>query len=176
MMKARMMTRRIRGGWTGLGLLIGLAAAAPATAQDVVRHRIPNSDFPIAAAVEVPANATMVHLSGAVPPLADRAAPANSVAAYGGDMRTQTIGTLRSIEASLTRLGLGMGDVVRMQAFLVGDPAHDGRMDFDGFMQGYRQFFGTPQQPNLPVRSVVQVAGLVNPGWLVEIEVSAVRR
>ncbi|MBC4015372.1 RidA family protein [Siccirubricoccus deserti] len=170
------MTRRIHGGWPGLGLLIGLAAAAPAAAQDVVRHPIPNSDFPIAAAVEVPANATMVHLSGAVPPLVDRAAPPDTVAAYGGDMRRQTIGTLRSIEATLSRLGLGMGDVVRMQAFLVGDPVHDGRMDFDGFMQGYREFFGTPQQPNLPVRSVVQVAGLVNPGWLVEIEVSAVRR
>jgi enamine deaminase RidA (YjgF/YER057c/UK114 family) len=118
----------------------------------------------------------MVHLSGAVPPLVDRSAPRDSPAAYGGDTRSQTIGTLRGIEATLTRLGLGMGDVVRMQVFLVGDPARGGRMDFDGFMQGYREFFGTPAQPNLPVRSVVQVAGLVNPGWLVEIEVSAIRR
>jgi enamine deaminase RidA (YjgF/YER057c/UK114 family) len=42
-------------------------------------------------------------------------------------------------------------------------------------MAGYRQFFGTARQPNPPVRSVVQVAGLGNPGWLVEIEVSAAR-
>jgi enamine deaminase RidA (YjgF/YER057c/UK114 family) len=42
-------------------------------------------------------------------------------------------------------------------------------------MEGYRQFFGTPQQPNLPSRSAMQVAALVNPGWLVEIEVTAVR-
>ncbi len=40
-----------------------------------------------------------------------------------------------------------------MQAFLVGDPEFGGRMDFDGFMRGYRRFFGTTEQPNLPARS-----------------------
>ena len=62
-----------------------------------------------------------------------------------------------------------------MQVFLVADPGKENRMDFAGFMEGYTQFFGTPQQPNLPARSVMAVAGLVNPGWLVEIEVTAVR-
>lgn len=176
MTATRRIARVIRGGRSCFGLLLGLAAAVPVGAQDVIRHPIPDSDFPIAQAVEVPAGATMVHLSGAVPPVTDRAAPRDSAAAYGSDTRTQTVGTLRSIETTLKRLGLGMGDVVRMQVFLVGDPARGSRMDFDGFMQGYREFFGTPQQPNLPVRSVVQVAGLANPGWLVEIEVSAVRR
>jgi enamine deaminase RidA (YjgF/YER057c/UK114 family) len=42
-------------------------------------------------------------------------------------------------------------------------------------MAGYTQFFGTPSQPNLPVRSALQVAALANPGFLVEIEVTAVR-
>lgn len=59
--------------------------------------------------------------------------------------------------------------------FLVGDPAKEGKMDFAGFMEGYTQFFGTEEQPNLPARSVFQVAGLANPGYLVEIEVIAVR-
>ena len=68
-----------------------------------------------------------------------------------------------------------MGDVVKMQAFLVGDPGKGGKMDFEGFMQGYTQFFGTPIQPNLPVRSALQVMALANPGYLVEIEVTAVR-
>ena len=54
--------------------------------------------------------------------------------------------------------------------FLVGDPA-TGKMDFKGFMEAYTQFFGTPDQPNLPARSAVQVAGLAAPGVLVEIEV-----
>ena len=68
-----------------------------------------------------------------------------------------------------------MSDVIKMQVFLVGDPANDGHMDFAGFMEGYVKFFGTEAQPNLPSRSVVQVAGLANPGVLVEIEVTAVR-
>jgi enamine deaminase RidA (YjgF/YER057c/UK114 family) len=68
-----------------------------------------------------------------------------------------------------------MGDVVKMQVFLVGDPAKGGKMDFAGFMDGYTQYFGTEAQPNLPSRSVMQVAALAAPGFLVEIEVTAVR-
>ena len=47
-------------------------------------------------------------------------------------------------------------------------------MDFKAFMEGYTQFFGG-SQPNLPARSVVGVAALANPGFLVEIEVIAVK-
>jgi enamine deaminase RidA (YjgF/YER057c/UK114 family) len=46
-------------------------------------------------------------------------------------------------------------------------------MDFAGMMKAYREFFGTAAQPNTPARSTMQVAGLVDPGWLVEIEVTA---
>src|SRR5262245_17860054 len=159
---------------TTLSLFLSVLFITAAAAQEVIRHRTPGSDFPIAAAVEVPAGKTTVYVSGAVPPVVDEKAVRNSIAAYG-DTRTQTVGVLRNIEASLKRMGLGMGDVVKMQVFLVGDPAKGGRMDFDGFMQGYREFFGTADQPNLPARAVMQVAGLVSPGWLVEIEVTAVR-
>jgi enamine deaminase RidA (YjgF/YER057c/UK114 family) len=152
-------------------LVTGGAAQA---ADTVIRHRTPGSDFPIAAAVEVPAGKTTIYVSGAVPPVVDEKAERGSIASFG-DTRTQTLGVLRNIERSLKRMGLGMGDVVKMQVFLVGDPAKGGRMDFDGFMQGYREFFGTAEQPNLPARAVMQVAGLVAPGWLVEIEVTAVR-
>ena len=159
-------------------LLAGLLAAAPfgyAQAQEIVRHRTPGSNFPIAMAVEVPPGATTVMVSGMVPPVADAAAARNSLASFG-DTRTQTAGVLSRIEASLKSIGLSLGDVVRMQVFLVGDPAKGGKMDFDGFMAAYTEQFGTPAQPNLPARSVMQVAGLVNPGWLVEIEVTAARR
>ncbi len=155
-------------------LLLALSPAF-AKAADVVRHKLPNnSTFPIAAAVEVPAGATTVYLSGTVPPVADAEAPANTVAAYG-NTQAQTVSVLKAIEAQLKGLGLSMGDVVKMQVFLVGDPALDGRMDFGGFMKGYSEFFGTAAQPNLPVRSTMQVAALANPGFLVEIEVTAVR-
>jgi enamine deaminase RidA (YjgF/YER057c/UK114 family) len=154
----------------GASLLIGVSAWA----QDVVRHRIPNSNFPIAQAVEVPAGKTTVYVSGAVPAVTDQAAERNTVAAYG-DTKTQTENVLRALEKTLTGMNLKMGDVIKMQVFLVGDHAKGGRMDFAGFMEGYTQFFGTRDQPNLPSRSVVQVAGLANPGFLVEIEVTAVR-
>jgi len=151
-----------------------LALAAPAFAQDVTRHKIPNSDFPIAQAVEIPAGKTTVYVSGAVPPITNQSAEKNTIAAYG-DTKTQTETVLRSIEKTLSGIGLKMGDVVKMQVFLVGDPDKGGKMDFAGFMQGYTQFFGTKEQPNLPTRSVFQVSGLANPGFLVEIEVTAVR-
>ena len=157
--------------------LAWLAAACTTTPPaGVVRHPLPNSSFPIASAVEVRGDVATVYLSGQVPPNIDPTPGRDRPALYASDTRTQTEGTLRAIDATLARLGLTMGDVIRMQAFLVGDPAKGGRMDFAGFMEGYTQFFGTAAQPNLPSRSVFQVAALANPAWFVEIEVTAVRR
>lgn len=145
-----------------------------ASAADVVRHKIPGSDFPISAAVEVPAGKTTVYVSGKTPAVTDPSAPKGSPAAYG-DTKAQTISVLSQIKQQLESMGLTMGDVVKMQAFLVGEPALDGKMDFAGFMEGYRQFFGTQEQPNLPARSAFQIAALGNPAYRVEIEVVAVR-
>ncbi|MEZ5465743.1 MAG: RidA family protein [Lysobacteraceae bacterium] len=165
----------MRHALASLSLAITGLFASSAIAAEVVRHPLPGgSKFPIAAAVEVPANATTVYLSGKVPPVVDEAADKNSKAAFG-DTEKQTVGVLSAIEAQLKGMGLGMGDVVKMQVFLVGDPDMEGHMDFGGFMKGYTQFFGTEAQPNLPARSALQVAALANPGWLVEIEVTAVR-
>ncbi|MGO9036914.1 MAG: RidA family protein [Steroidobacteraceae bacterium] len=158
---------------TSLATLVLLPSFAPA--EDVIRYKLPNgSTFPIAAAVEVPAGKTLVYLSGMVPPVADPKAAKDSMAAYG-DTKTQALGALNAIQAELAKLNLTMGDVVKMQVFLVGDPSKGGKMDFEGLMQAYTQFFGTPAQPHLPVRSAMQVAALANPGFLVEIEVTAVR-
>ena len=153
------------------------AAALAATplavnAQEVIRHKLPDSDFPISRAVEVPAGKTTVYLSGVVPAVADAAADPATPAAWG-DTKTQTVSVLNAIDANLKDMDLTMGDMVKMQVFLVapeGAPA-----DFAGFMEGYTQFFGTPEQPNLPARSAMIVDQLVNPNWLVEIEVTAVR-
>lgn len=148
-------------------LAVLLALSSPAAAQDaeeVIRHPIPGSDFPISRAVELPAGRATVHVSGAVP---------QQGAEGWGDTEAQTVSVLDSIDATLSDIGLTMGDVVKMTVFLV---APEGKpMDFAGFMAGYTQVFGTDAQPNLPARSVVQVAGLVNPEWLVEIEVIAAR-
>jgi enamine deaminase RidA (YjgF/YER057c/UK114 family) len=146
-----------------------LAATAGAEAQEVRRLGAP--DAPIAASVEVPAPGRLVYVSGTVPDPADAAAPAGSAARYG-DTATQTRSILRKIRAQLEQHGLGLGDVVMMRVFLVAPPGA-ARMDFAGMMSAYRELFGTAEQPNRPARSTMQVAGLVDPGWLVEIEVTA---
>lgn len=152
------------------------AGASAFAAEDVIRHKLPNSSFPISQAAEVPAGLTTIYLSGQVPPLQDATQPKDSPLAYGGDTKGQTIGVLKAIEKTLAGMGLGMGDVVKMQVYLVADPARNNKMDFSGFMEGYTQFFGTSAQPNLPARSAFQIAGLANPAYLVEIEVVAVRK
>lgn len=149
-----------------------VATAAVAQAQEIVRHPIPGSDFPISQAVEIPPEATLIYLSGAVPAVRDEAAEGDTVEAYG-DTAEQTRSVLGRISDTLASLDLSMSDVVKMQVFLVAPEGES--MDFAGFMEGYTEFFGTEEQPNLPTRSVFQVAGLANPGWLVEIEVVAAR-
>ena len=142
---------------------------ASARAADVVRHSN-GGTFPIARAVQVPAGTTIYFHSGMTPaPLDAKAKPGTPE--YWGDTKTQTLSVFGRIKESLDKLGLGFGDVVAMTVYLVGDPAKEGKMDFEGMMAAYTQFFGTKEQPNLPARSTVQVAGLVAPGMLVEIEV-----
>jgi enamine deaminase RidA (YjgF/YER057c/UK114 family) len=156
-----------------LGVLsTGAYAVAPHTSHaEVTRYPIPNSTFPIAQAVQVSPNATTYYVSGQVPPLVSKDADPANPQSYG-DTKTQTVGVLNKIKQILEGLGLGMADVVKMQVFLVHSAAAP--MDFKAFMEGYTQFFGG-SQPNLPARSVVGVAALANPGFLVEIEVVAVK-
>lgn len=148
-----------------------LSVTATAASADVIRHPIPNSTFPIAQAVTVTGNATTVYVSGQVPPVINKDADPSSPLAFG-DTKTQTVGVLNRIKGILEGQGLGMGDIVKMHVFLVHNSATP--MDFKAFMEGYTQFFGG-SQPNLPARSVVGVAALANPGFLVEIEVIAVK-
>jgi len=145
-------------------------------AADVIRHPLPNnSKFPIASAVEVPAGNSIVFQSGTVPgpanPDAKRGTPE-----YFGDTKAQTISVFERIKANLKRQGMEMGDIVKLTVFLVGDPKNGGKMDFGGFMEAYTMYFGTKEQPNLPARSAVQVAGLVQPLMFVEIEAITVRK
>jgi enamine deaminase RidA (YjgF/YER057c/UK114 family) len=155
-----------------LPLLALSMIAGAAQAQDI--RRVGAGDFPISASVEVPAGSRLVYVSGTVPDVADANAPPGSMQRYG-DTATQTRSVLRRIEGQLREHGLGLGDVVMMRVFLVAPPGQQ-RMDFAGMMTGYREFFGTAAQPNKPARSTMEVVGLVDPGWLVEIEVTAAAR
>lgn len=158
-----------------LGASIVHAGESGVHAGEVVRTPLPDGNpFPISAAVTVPAGYDTVYVSGALPTVINKEAPKGSVEAYG-DMATQAESALNNIKASLAKLGLGMGDVVKMTVFMVADPTKDNKLDFAGLMTGYGKFFATDLQPNKPARSAVQVAALVAPGALVEIEVIAVR-
>ncbi len=155
----------------------GCASAPPVPKPDAAVVHLPllGSDFPIAAAVRVRDDAETVYVSGQLPPVINQDAPKGSVAAYG-DTRTQTIAIMKQIQEILARVGMDLGDVVKMTVFMVADPTKDNKLDFAGLMAGYTQFFGTAAQPNKPARSAVQVAALVVPGPLVEIEVVAAKK
>lgn len=149
-------------------LMLGLSTASVA---QVERYPLPNnSTFPIARAVEVPAGTTLIYHSGQVPSPVKPDAEKGS-REYYGDTYTQAMSVFNKFESSFKDLGVGFKDAVKLTVFLVGDPNMDGKMDFEGFMKAYTQFFGTDEQPNLPARSAIQIAGLAGgPGMLVEIE------
>jgi enamine deaminase RidA (YjgF/YER057c/UK114 family) len=143
----------------------GLAFAASASAQ--IMHINPSKAF-IAKAVTVPAGSDTIYVSGITPQPADKAKPSEL-----GDTKAQTISVLGQIEGILKDQGYTLSDVAMMRVYLVGDPAKGGKMDFAGMMEGYNSFFGALE--NKPARVTMQVAGLVGPTMLAEIEVQAVR-
>jgi enamine deaminase RidA (YjgF/YER057c/UK114 family) len=150
-----------------LAIFIGLTALfllSIAAHTQTVRIPLPNSNFPISQGVWV---GDTLYLSGMMASTLSSAAP--------GDTEEQTVSTIKQIEKALEAQKLTLGDVVMMHAYLAGDPAKDGKMDFAGFMAGYTQFFGTKDQPNKPARSAMQVAALAAPKGLIEIEVIAVK-
>lgn len=162
-----------RRSLSALLLTLGVQVTAGA-AEPIVRTPLSGSNFPIAAAVTVPAGSDLVFVSGATASIADSSAPAGSIAAYG-NTEIQTVSVLKSLSATLERTGLKLSDVIQLRVFLVGDPDKGGKMDFAGLQAGYTQFFGTSAQPNLPARTTVQVASLAGPGLLVEIDAVAAR-
>lgn len=153
-----------------------LTVASSSVYADVTRHPLPNnSTFPIARAVEVTADTTLIYHSGTVPGAANPDAERGS-REYYGDTETQALSVFSRMASSFEELGVGFGDVIKMTVFLVGDPAMDGKMDFAGFMRAYTKYFGTDEQPNKPARSAIQIAGLAGgPGMLVEVEVVIAR-
>ena len=138
---------------------------------EVTRHALPNnSTFPIARAVEVTPDTTLIYHSGQVPGPANPDAERGS-AEYYGDTEAQAMSVFAKFESSFEDLGVDFGDAIKLTVFLVGDPAMDGQMDFAGFMRAYTKYFGTEEQPNKPARSAIQIAGLAGgPNMLVEIE------
>jgi enamine deaminase RidA (YjgF/YER057c/UK114 family) len=154
------------------------ALAAPAGAQPVAPIERIASPAPdgkpglILKGVIIPSGYETFYLSGQ---LADPIDPARKETVEDfGDTKTQTVSTLRKIKALLESKGYAIRDVVKMQAFLAADPKL-GKIDFAGFNAGFREFFGSADNPDTVARSTFQVANLVAPQFLVELEVTAVR-
>ncbi len=141
---------------------------AQAQAQGI--ERTGNPTGVIASTVTVPASAKFVYLSGSVASPIDPAKPEEL-----GDTKAQTLSILTKMKATLEGMGMTMGDVVKVNVFLVGVPEREGRMDSPAMNEVFKTFFGTPEQPNKPARSTVQVAALGRPPILVEIEAIAAK-
>src|SRR5579859_1675103 len=112
-----------------LGVLLVAAGVqfGEGAAESIVRTPLAGSNFPIAAAVSVPAGTDLVFVSGATASVADSSAPAGSIAAYG-NTEVQTVSVLKSLAATLERVNLKLSDIVQLRVFLVGDPDKGGKM------------------------------------------------
>jgi enamine deaminase RidA (YjgF/YER057c/UK114 family) len=150
-------------------LALGLALAAGA-AQAQIERTSANPTAVISSTATIPPGYKLIYLSGSTASPVDPAKPDEF-----GDTKAQTLSILTKMKATLEKMGLGMGDIVKMNVFLVGVPEREGRMDSPAMNEVFKTFFGTPEQPNKPTRSTVQVAALGRPTTLVEIEAIAAK-
>jgi enamine deaminase RidA (YjgF/YER057c/UK114 family) len=154
------------------GAILALAAVRASSAQEgVTIKRITTPDSRFSSAIWA---GDTLYVSGQMASPATPADTAKGTPPIYGDTKTQTLNVLSKIQAILKEQSLTLANVVQMHVFMAADQA-TGKLDFDGMNQAYDQFFGTQQQPNKPTRATVQVAALVAPWGLVEIEVVAVR-
>lgn len=158
-----------------------LAAAAllttPAAAQTVVKHASSPAGL-ILQSVTVKSGATTLYLSGQLAAPLDptkKVPPAQLSIADFGDTKTQTLSVLAKIKAILIEHGFAMRDIVKLTVFVAGDPKLGGKMDFAGMNDGFKQYFGTAENPTTVARSTIQVAALAGPAYLVEIEATAAK-
>lgn len=149
--------------------------SAPVLAADAVIHNQEVANSPFASSVVVPPGYTTYYISGSGPLVADANAPAGSVQRLG-NTATQTSSTLEGLRQRLAQLGLTFSDVVQGRVYLAADPYNGGKMDYAGMNGAWMKVFGSADQPNKPARATVQVANLVVPGALVEIELVAVKK
>jgi enamine deaminase RidA (YjgF/YER057c/UK114 family) len=102
--------------------------------------------------------------------------PAKGTPAVWGNTEEQCTGAFTAIQVALKEQGLDMGDIVEMQIFLAADPANGNKIDVPAMNRAYAKFFGTPEQPNRPVRMAgMQLVQLGSATSLVEIMTIAVK-
>lgn len=156
--------------------LAALAVAMPAAAAGEVIRIQRNPQAFILEAARVNAGADTIYVSGQLPSPLDPATPMSQVTSWEqlGDTRQQTVSTLAKIQDILATQGFTMADVIKLTLFVVADP-RTGEMDFAGVNAGFSEFFRTAENPGTVARSTFEVAGLVGPHYLIEIEAIAAR-
>lgn len=157
------MTKLIKIAFAAFALLTVASNAQEIERIDEGRH--------FYSTIEVPANADQLFVSGKGPASINDGA--EGVARYG-TTEQQARSTFGRIKEAVEKAGWNMSDIVMVRVYLVADPSM-GKMDFAGFNTAYREFFGTDENPNKPVRAVVEISGLAVDGWLVEIDVRGAR-
>jgi 2-iminobutanoate/2-iminopropanoate deaminase len=159
---------------TVLTLVAATLIAAPVQAQITRIKRNPAAL--ILDAVKVNAGTDLIFLSGQLPGPIDPAKPMSEVKTIEdlGDTKIQTISTLNKIKAILESQGYAMSDLIKLTLFVAADPRL-GKMDFAGANEGFKAFFGTAENPGTVARSTFQVAALVGPHFLIEIEAIAAK-
>jgi 2-iminobutanoate/2-iminopropanoate deaminase len=148
----------------------------PAAAEAQVTRIKRNPAALILDAAKVTAGADMLYISGQLPSPLDPNLPMSEVKSIEqmGDTKAQTISCLEKIKAILESQGYTMADLVKISLFVAADPKL-GKLDFAGANEGFKAFFGTPENPTTVARSTFQVAGLVGPHFLIEIEAIAAK-
>lgn len=163
------------GKLTAVALFAALGCAGSASAQ--VARIQSNPQALILDAAEVSAGTDMIYLSGQLPSPLDPAKPMSEVTGLDemGDSKAQTISALTKIRDILKSRGYAMSDLIKLTLFVAADPRL-GRMDFAGVNAGFSTFFKTGDNPNTVARSTFEVAGLVGPHYLIEIEAIAAKK
>lgn len=157
---------------------LALAAIAVSSAAQAQVTRIKsNPQAVILDAAKVAGSSELIFLSGQLASPVDPAKPMSEVRSIEdlGDTKTQTISVLGKIKQILEAQGYRMSDAVKLSLFVAPDP-RTGKMDFAGAQEGFKAFFGTKENPVTVARSTFQVAALVGPHYLIEIEAIAAKR
>jgi len=154
----------------GLGAVLApLPAAAKAKPAPATIERTGQPQAVISGTALIPPGSKILYLSGGTASPVDPTKPDEF-----GDTATQTQSILSKMKTNLESMGWSMGDIVKMNVYLVA-ALPGGRMDSAGMNGVFKTFFGTPEQPNKPTRTTVQVAALGRPTTLVEIEAIAAK-